>query len=128
MKHRFGSGAIAVLVVCAAFTTSLSVVNASSTVARGGLHFSRVSAASTGAVRVKGLRAPTTGSHRGGLRPFRPTTTLMHAQRPSSVPVATAVSTTSSAVTTTSTEQVLTGFTGVTLSQQVSALGNDQAV
>ena len=31
-------------------------------------------------------------------------------------------------MTTTSTEQVVTGFTGVTLSQQVSALGNDQAV
>jgi hypothetical protein len=33
-----------------------------------------------------------------------------------------------SATTSTATEQVVTGFTGVTLVQQVTALGNDQAV
>ena len=128
VNHRFGSGAIAVLIVCAAFATSLSVVNASSTSARGGLHFTRVSAVSSATVRVKELRAPTMGSHPGGLHPFRPTSTPAHTPRASSVPVATVASTPSSAATTTATEQVLTGFTGVTLSQQVNALGNDQAV
>jgi len=47
------------------------------------------------------------------------------------VPQASAIpvtSVTGSASTSTATEQVVTGFTGVTLVQQVAALGNDQAV
>lgn len=129
MKRRFGSRAIAALISCVVVTTSLSVINASATTARGGPHFTRVAAVSAGTVNVRDLRAPTTRSHAGDLHPFRPTSALAHTQRSASVPVVTAAGTTTgSTVATAATEQVVNGFTGVTLSRQVAALGNDQAV
>jgi len=129
MNRRFGSSVVAALIACVVGATPLSVVNASAASARGGPHFTRVAAAAAGTVKVKDLQAPTTSSHPGGLHPFRPTSTLVHPQRSASVPVVTAPATASAAtVATAATEQVLTGFTGVTVSQQVTALGNDQAV
>jgi len=127
MNNRFGSGAIALLTASIVLASSLSVANASATSARGGPHFRRVAASTAGAVYVKKLPAP--HGARAGLHPFRPVSALSHAPRSASVPVVAAggiASGTSVAVA--STEQVLTGFTGVTLSQQVAALGNDQAV
>ena len=127
MNNRFGSGAIASLIACIVVAASLSVINASATSARGGPHFQRVAAFTAGTVSVTKLPAPR-GAHTGGLHPFRPVSTLLHS-RPSAVPVVTAGGmASSSADATPSTEQVLSGFTGVTLSQQVAALGNDQAV
>ena len=129
MNRRFGSSAVAALIACVVGTTSLSVVNASAANARGGPHFTRVAAVAAGTIKVRDLRAPTTSPHPGGLHPFRPTSTLAQPQRSASVPVVTGPATASAAtVATVATEQVLTGFTGVTVSQQVSALGNDQAV
>ena len=128
MNRRFGSRAVAALFACIVGSTSLSVINASATSARGGPHFTRVAALSTGTVTARELHAPSTRSHPGGLHPFRPTAALPHMQHPASVPVVTATGTASGATVATATEQVLSGFTGVTLSQQVGALGNDQAV
>jgi len=74
-------------------------------------------------------KLPRSVTHAHGLHPFRPVSALNHASRPAAVPVVMASGIASgSTVATVATEQVLTGFTGVTLSQQVAALGNDQAV
>jgi hypothetical protein len=127
MKYRFGSGAIAVLIAWAAFS-SLSAISVRADNAVVDHHFARVTATAMGAINVKKLPAPSAGSHARKLYPFRPAAQLSHSQRGSRIPVVTPTGSASSATTTASSEQVLTGFTGVTLSQQVNALGNDQAV
>src|SRR5438132_5042898 len=128
MNNRFGSGAVAVLTTCIVAASSLSVITASASGARGVPHFQRVTAFTTGVVNAKRLPAPR-GTHGAGRHPFRPVSALTHTPRPAAVPVVTAADVANNfTATTVATEQVVTGFTGVTLSQQVAALGNDQAV
>lgn len=126
MKTRFGSGAVTVVMSVVVLSSSLSVVSVSARSASGP-HFSRVSASIAGTVDVKQLPAPASGSHGNRLHRFLPISRQTSSLQGSSIPV-TNVGNTSVASTTTATEQVVTGFTGVTVSQQVSALGNDQAV
>jgi hypothetical protein len=127
MNNRFGSGAIAALTTGIVVASSLSVVAASASSTRGGPMFHRVTAFTVGAVNVKKLPAPR-GSRARGLPSFRPVAPLIHGQRSSAVPVVAAAGLAGTSVATAATEQVVSGFTGVTLSQQVAALGNDQAV
>jgi IPT/TIG domain-containing protein len=91
-------------------------------------HFRIVTAAHVGDVAVRELPTFQTDSHRAGARPFRQIGNLIRSDQGSSVPVALAPESATAAAASTATEQVVTGFTGVTLSQQVGALGNDQAV
>src|ERR1700747_2261930 len=128
MKQRFGSGAITVLIVCAALATSLSATDVSAKSPGNAHHFTRVTALTTGSVEVRKLPAPPAGSYRPQLHPFHPVSALATSHRSATVPVATVADAAGRSTTTTASEQVLTGFTGVTLSQQVGALGNDQAV
>ncbi|HYY45526.1 MAG TPA: hypothetical protein VE951_00550, partial [Candidatus Angelobacter sp.] len=126
MKARFGSGAIAVLTSVVVLSSSLSVVGVSAGSARSGPQFSRVHASTVGAVDVRHLPAPSPTASSKRLHRFLPIRTQKPASHSSTIPVTSVAG--GAAMATTSTEQVLTGFTGVTLSQQVSALGNDQAV
>src|SRR2546428_3687847 len=91
-------------------------------------HFGAVTAAEVGEVTVRNLPTVQTNSHRGGVRPFRHTGNPIRSDHGSSVQVAVPPESATVATASTATEQVVTGFTGVTLSQQVAALGNDQAV
>jgi hypothetical protein len=91
-------------------------------------HFRVVTAAPVGDVTVRELPTLKTDSHRAGVRPFRHTGNLTRSDHGASVPVAVPAESATVATASTATEQVVTGFTGVTLSQQVGALGNDQAV
>ena len=91
-------------------------------------HFRAVTAAQVGDVTVRELPTFQPDSHRAGVRPFRPIGDLMRSDQGSSVPLAVPPESATAATVSTTTEQVVTGFTGVTLSQQVAALGNDQAV
>lgn len=128
MNNRFGSGAIAVLTASVVVASSLSVLTVSANIARGGPQFHRVTALTAGAVSVKTLPVPRASRGVAG-HPFRPVASRAQVQRSAAVPVATAAGGPSRPnVVAASTEQVVTGFTGVTLSQQVAALGNDQAV
>ncbi len=87
-------------------------------------HFRPVVASGPGQVTVRDLPAPAASSHaQRPLHPFLGTGTGV--TQASAIPV---TSVAGSATTSTATEQVVTGFTGVTLVQQVTALGNDQAV
>jgi hypothetical protein len=128
MKHRFGSGAIAAFIVCAAFVSSLFATGVSARSGGDAHHFTRVNAFTTGSVEVKTLPVARAGAYGRNSHPFRPVSALTGSHRSATVPVVTSADAASSATTTTATEQVLTGFTGVTLSQQANALGNDQAV
>jgi hypothetical protein len=91
-------------------------------------HFRVVTAARVGDITVRELPTIKTDSHRAGVRPFRHTGNLTRSDHGSSVPVAVPPESATVATDATATEQVVAGFTGVTLSQQVAALGNDQAV
>lgn len=123
MKTRFGSGAVAVVMSVVVLSSSLSVINASARTARNGPHFSHINASIAGTVEVKRLPALRSDSHRHALHRFLPVALQTSTSRTSAPSV-----TTVGAAATTTTEQVNAAFTGVTLSQQVSALGNDQAV
>lgn len=88
------------------------------------VHFRPVVASGPGPVTVRDLPAPRADSH--AQRPLHPfLRTGAGVTQASAVPV---TSVAGSATTSTATQQVVTGFTGVTLVQQVAALGNDQAV
>jgi len=91
-------------------------------------HFRAVTAARVGDVTVRELPTIQADSHRAGVRPFRQIGNLTRSDQGSSVPVAVPPESATTATASTATEQLVTGFTGVTLSQQVAALGNDQAV
>jgi len=119
----FAHRAVAGVAFVALFAVELVGVSAS---AHGGasMHFTPVVANGPGVVTVRDLPAPRANSHaRPPLHPFLRVGAGV--KQASAVPI---TSVAGSATASTATEQVVTGFTGVTLVQQVSALGNDQAV
>jgi hypothetical protein len=92
-----------------------------------GPQFRGIVATHVGAVTVRQLPTIQPGSQSGGVHPFRHVGTPNRSGAGSAVPVITLPPDTSAAPTAAA-EQVVTGFTGMTLSQQVGALGNSQAV
>jgi hypothetical protein len=119
----FSRCAVAGIAFIALFAVESLGVSASA-YAGANVHFRPVAASGPGAVTVRDLPDPRANSHaRPPLHPFL--RVGGGAGQANSVPV---TSVAGSATTSTATEQVVTGFTGVTLVQQVGALGNDQAV
>jgi len=119
----FARSAVAGVAFVALFAVESIGLSASAS-ANANLHFTPVVASGTGPVTVRDLPAPKANVHtQRRLHPFLRTGTRV--TQASAVPV---TSVAGSTTTSTATEQVVTGFTGVTLVQQVNALGNDQAV
>ncbi len=119
----FSRRAVAGIAFVALFAVESLGVSASA-YAGANVHFRPVVASGPGPVTVRDLPAPPANSHAQRLsHPFL--------RMGTGVPQASAIPVTSvagSATTSTATEQLVTGFTGVTLVQQVAALGNGQAV
>jgi hypothetical protein len=119
----FSRHAVAGIAFVALFAVESLGVSASAD-AGAKVHFRPVVASGPGTVTVRDLPAPGSNSH--AQRPLHPFLRIgTSVTQASTVPV---TSVTGSATTSTATEQLVTGFTGVTLVQQVTALGNDQAV
>jgi len=119
----FARSAVAGVAFVALFAVESFGVSASAQ-AGARVHFTPVVASGPGAVTVRDLPAPRANSH--AQRPLHPFLRVGAGLPQASAAPVTAVA--GSATTSTATEQVVTGFTGVTSVQQVTALGNDQAV
>jgi hypothetical protein len=119
----FARSAVAGVAFVALFAVESIGLSASAS-ANAKLHFAPVVASGSGPVTVRDLPAPRANLHtQRRLHPFLRTGTRV--TQASGVPVTSVAGSTTAA---TATEQVVTGFAGVTLVQQVTALGNDQAV
>jgi hypothetical protein len=119
----FARTAVAGAAFVALFAVESVGVSASAR-ADANVHFRPVVANGPGPVTVRDLPAPRANSHTQ--RPLHAFLRMgTGVTRGGGVPVTTVGD---SATAATATEQVVSGFTGVTLAQQVSALGNDQAV
>ena len=93
-----------------------------------GIHFNRVAAYGLGTVAVRGLPAPNANSHHRASLSLLRVSAKAGPAKAAAAPVTSALDTVSRSNAAASAVDLLTGFTGVTLDQQVSALGSDQAV